>query len=145
MLLSEPEIALDEALVACKESAHRYGYLLSILQDARLLPLLEKLATQRSENATILESLIRELGYLPRVSDPDKEALEKLISRFKSLLAEDAQTTLLAEQLSLEEQLVDKLEKALEQPLSSACLARLHEIKHAVSEAKAELNALLDR
>lgn len=129
MLMSEGEIALDEVIVACKETIHSYQQAINTIDDAQLSDVFNHVLQQRQIYTHELESRLRELGYLPREPDPDRETLSNLFNRAKVLLADDDRLKLLEEREQAEAQLADLVKNALQQALPESALETLHKLQ----------------
>jgi uncharacterized protein (TIGR02284 family) len=139
MLMSDGEIALDEVIVACKEAAHGYQQALDSIEDVRLSGLLQDFLQRRQTYGMELETHLRELGYLPREPDADKETVNELFNRAKVLLADDDRITLLEEREQAEAHLADLVNNALGQALPEPALATLRRLQADIETVRERL------
>ncbi len=75
-LLSDIEVALNELLVACRESVDHYRDAAELVGQADIAERFLDIAKRRTLFLNRLVSAIRELGDLPSTPDPDKETGE---------------------------------------------------------------------
>lgn len=141
MLMSDREVALDEVIVACKDAAHQYHHGAGSVHDAELSALFRDLAKQRQTKAQALGMHLRELGYLPREPDADKETVQELFSKAKAVLAEDERIALVDEYEQTEAHIAELTATALKQPLPEQVLAALRELQEETVEIRERLAA----
>jgi uncharacterized protein (TIGR02284 family) len=139
MLMSEGEIALDEVIIACKETVHSYQQAIDTVDDAQLSDVLKRVLQQRQIYTQELENHLRELGYLPREPDADRETLSNLFNRAKVLLADNDRLELLEEREQAEVQLADRVTNALQQALPESTLKTLHQLQGDVETVRERL------
>lgn len=139
MLMSDREVALDEVIVACKDAAHRYRSIAGSVHGAELAALFQDLAEQRQTVAEKLGAYLRELGYLPREPDADKETVQELFSKAKAVLAEDERIVLVEDCEHIEAQIAELTATALSQPLPEQVLATLGRLQETVAGARERL------
>jgi uncharacterized protein (TIGR02284 family) len=140
MLMSDGEIALDEVIVACKETAHCYQQAIDSIENAQLSGLLQGFLQQRQTYIRELETHLRELGHLPREPDADKETVHDLFNRAKVLLAaDDDRLKLLEEREQAEAQLADQVKNALQQTLPESVLTTLRRLQTDVDTVRERL------
>lgn len=139
MLMSDGEIALDEVIVACKETAHGYQQAVDSIEDDQLSSLLQAILEQRQTYVMELENHLRELGYLPREPDADRETVHELFNRAKVLLADDDRLKLLEERDQQEAHLADLVNNALRESLPEPSLNTLRRLQTDIETVRKRL------
>lgn len=106
MLIDDPEVALNEVIVACQQSADHYEQACALISDNTTIQrLFSNLSTQRRQAANQLSDIIRNLGGLPREVDIEQEQLQMMWSHLKLAVSKPDKGTLLNEMISHETQL----------------------------------------
>ena len=130
MLRDDKQTALNDVIYAVKDSAHHYQEAAGIVSDVGLAELFRTIAGQRETLATELDAHIRRLHDLPREPDPDREAVDAVLTRLKAALTGDERLSVLDEREQADDELRICIEAALAQDLpeaTQAVLTRLHE------------------
>jgi uncharacterized protein (TIGR02284 family) len=141
MLLDDRQVALNDVIIVCKDSAERYQDIADSIEDAKLSAWFQALARQRQDAAEVLEDHVRQLGYLPREPDTDRETLDSLVTHFKALFAEDERLTVLDTCEQAEREVAARVATALQQDLPESTLADLRRLHAATVDAQDRLAA----
>ena len=141
MFLDDCQVALNEVIVICKDTADRYQVIADSIEDAELSAWFQDLSRQRLGAAKLIEDHVRQLGYLPREPDTDRETLKSLVIHLKALLAEDERLTLLETCEQAERDVAARFSTALQQDLPEDTLADLRHLHAAVIDAQNRLSA----
>ncbi|WP_232420181.1 DUF2383 domain-containing protein [Nitrosococcus watsonii] len=96
---------LDEIVLTCTHLERDYLSLLKLTEEPMLTHLFTELANQHGDWAEQLESHIREMGELPSELDPERQAVEELITYAKAALSSHERHTILKNQKEKEEKL----------------------------------------
>ena len=139
MLRDDRQIAFSETLVLCEDSAEHYRAAAEAVDDTTLAELFRALAAERDRLAEQLTEQVRLLGDLPRLPDPDRESLDDLITRLKSLFVADHRQVIIDERDALERQLADQLAEARALALDDSQRAVLSAIDCSVRQAHTRL------
>jgi hypothetical protein len=75
MLRSEPDAALDDLILALLEAAHGCDTAARLLHATEAAGLLARLAGEHRQAAERFAELLRQRGELPRLPDPEREAV----------------------------------------------------------------------
>lgn len=106
MLIDDPEVAINEVIIACQESADHYENACALVSDdSAIQQLFRNLSSQRREAASQLSDIIRDLGGLPREVDIEQEQLQMMWSHLKLTIAKPDNKALLNEMINHETQL----------------------------------------
>lgn len=111
-LLSDLEVALNELLVACRESADHFRDGAQLVTDQQMAAELNRLATERESFIQPIEHKIRALGDLPSVPDPDKEDGEMLLHHIGAAVSEDYTGKLAQQRIDAEKTLLQIIDRA---------------------------------
>jgi hypothetical protein len=142
MLLSTPaEAALAEIGSFCRESADLYRDAASLAQSVPLRDMFAALASRHDEAAARIEARIRAHGDLPRMPDPEREALGELATRVKRVFAADEADVLIDERVAGEQQLAEWVDRALALDHDAATRECLADVQRLVHDALARLAA----
>lgn len=133
-LLSDIEVALNELLVACRESVDHYQDATELVEHADIAKNFAKIASQRKTFLTRLEAAIRELGDLPSVPDPDKEASAMMLHHLGAALSPDYTNELLAQRIEAEEQIMNLIDQARATAVNESCAALLTDLANHVEQ-----------
>lgn len=114
-LLREPwEAAVNALRAACRSAAEAHLSAAERMEDREAAGLLRAVARERSALVAGLDRDLERAGELPEEPDPDEASLRLLLQRLRAALASDADAALLAERRSAEEDLLARLDAALE-------------------------------
>jgi uncharacterized protein (TIGR02284 family) len=141
MLFDDRQVALNDVIIICKDSADRYQDIADSIEDAKLSAWFQTLSRQRRDAAEGLQDHVRQLGYLPREPDTDRETLDTLVTHFKALFAEDERLTLLNACEQAEREVAARVATALQQDLPKDTLADLRRLHAATVDAQDQLAA----
>lgn len=145
MLLSTPaEAALAEIGSYCRECADRYRDAAGLAQSVPLRDLFATLAARHDTAAAEVESYIRAHGELPRMPDPEREALGELATRVKRVFAADEGDVLIGERVDGARQLDALVVAALRFDHDAATRACLAGVQRLAQESIARLEAARD-
>jgi hypothetical protein len=137
MLRSKAAVALDEVTEACRAAADHFQSLADAERTGEMAELFRALASEHHHLAARMEGEIRRQGNLPSRPDPDREAVEHLVTRVRAALSGDGHRVLLEESQRVESALAARIEAAFgwEQPPRVRLI--LEQMRHTV-EATAE-------
>lgn len=141
ILRDDRQAALNQLAMACQNAADHYRDVAELLDDPGLERLFQELAGERQQAADALAGQLRRLGDLPQAPDGDWEAVDGLLTRVKTLLAEDRRRALLEEQERREAELAERVEAALDLELPAAARAALEALRRQVTATRSRLAA----
>jgi len=104
---SDQQVALNNLLVAVRESIDHYHDAAGLLDEKDIRTALEKISHERKAFAVQLEQAIRDSGDLPTVPDPDKEAGAMLIHHVAALLTPQYAVNILEQRIDAEKNLAN--------------------------------------
>lgn len=138
LLRTDKEVALNDLLVAARETADHYQAAAEYLNDPHVNPVLHDIIHERLEYIDRIEDAIRALGDLPSAPDPDRETGEMLIHHVTAALSPDSATEILEQRIKAEQHLLE---------LVKACYAVGLDDEHAAMLRKMEqqINAAITR
>lgn len=139
MLRDERQIAIDEVVVACRESIDHYNDAAEHVDDDVLGLLFTKIAADRRRLARQLESCQRAAGELPRAPDADRETFQQLYTNAKAALFDDGRDVFLQARLESEMELDSRLHEARAMNQPDDIRACLDAIQKDVDDARAKL------
>ena len=134
-LLSDTEVALNEILVACRESVDHYEDALKLVENSDITERFRKIATQRKLFFKRLSAAIRELGDLPSVPDPDKETGEMILHHLGAALTPDYTNEVLAQRIEREQHLLELIRNARDTDANENCRTLLDDLSTHVTDA----------
>lgn len=105
LIRTDEEVALNDLLVASRESVDHYRDAADFLEDKKFTDVLRAIASQREPFIARFEQAIRAMGELPSVPDPDKETGTMLIHHAGALLSKDYSLDVIEQRLTAEEHL----------------------------------------
>lgn len=143
LLRDERQMAVNAVETLCFETADSYANAATKTDDASLTELFGKLATQRAQLAAELAAHIRAMDDLPQQPDPDREALEHVVSGIKAFLSGNARAALVEERMRGEDGLIASARDALRQELPPETRSMLERILAHGESAKRELTDAL--
>lgn len=133
-LLSDTEVALNELLVACRESIDHYQDATELVESSDVAKDFLDIINVRKLFLTRLESAIRELGDLPSVPDPDKEAGEMVLHHLGAALSTDYTTEALTQRISAEEHILTLVNAARATEANQSCTTLLIDLSKHIRE-----------
>jgi hypothetical protein len=128
-LLSDAEVALNELLVACRESVDHYQD-----EQSEATDIFRDIANQRKLFFNRLANAIRELGDLPSAPDPDKETTEMIIHHLGAALSPDYLSEAISQRISAEEHIQELIAKARETEINETGSVLLNDLSLHVDE-----------
>lgn len=142
LLRTGKEVALNDLLVASRETADHYQDALEYLGDHHIIPALRDIMQERLEVIERIEQAIRALGDLPSMPDPDRETGEMLLHHVTAALSSDSATEILEQRLKAERHLLALLQACKDVGLSSDQPQLLQEMEQQVHQVITRLEQL---
>lgn len=133
-LLSDTEVALNELLVACRESIDHYQDATELIERPDLRQTFLNIIKNRKLFLARLESAIREFGDLPAVPDPDKEASEMALHHLSAAVSTDYTDEILAQRISGEEYILTLNHTANKTEANESCIGLLNDLSKHINE-----------
>lgn len=140
-LLSDTEVALNELLVACRESIDHYQDAAELVGQSDIAERFLDIAKRRKLFLNRLSSAIRDLGDLPSVPDPDKEAGEMILHRLGAALSSDYTNEALTQRIKTEEHILALVHATRKTEPNQSCTTLLIELSSHIEEAINTLTA----
>ena len=140
-LLSDTEVALNELLVACRESIDHYQDAAKLVGQSDIAERFLDIAKRRKLFLNRLSSAIRDLGDLPSVPDPDKEAGEMILHRLGAALSSDYTNEALTQRIKTEEHILALVHATRKTEPNQSCTTLLIELSSHIEEAINTLTA----
>lgn len=140
-LLSDTEVALNELLVACRESIDHYQDAAELVGQSDIAKRFLDIAKRRKLFLNRLSSAIRDLGDLPSVPDPDKEAGEMMLHHLGAALSSDYTNEALTQRIKTEEHILALVHAARKTEPNQSCTTLLIELSSHIEEAINMLNS----
>lgn len=134
-LLSDTEVALNELLVACRESVDHYQDAAKLVGEPDIAGSFLRILDSRKLFLTRLASAIRELGDLPTAPDPDKEAGEMILHHLGAALSDDYTNEALAQRIAAEENILELIKTARTTEPNQSCANLLNDLAKHVEES----------
>ena len=100
LLRTDKEVALNDLLVASRETVDHYQDAVEYLNDDHITPVLRMIMQERQGFIQRIEQAIRALGDLPSVPDPDRETGEMLLHHVTAALSSDTATQILEQRIN---------------------------------------------
>jgi len=141
-LLSDTEVALNELLVACRESVDHYQDAIKLVEQAELVNSFREVANQRKLFFNRLAAAIRELGDLPSAPDPDKEASEMIIHHLGAALSPDYSAEALNQRIAAEEHIKTLIDNTRTTEINETGRALLDDLSQHVEETIKTLSTI---
>ncbi len=110
LLRTDKEVALNDLLVASRETADHYQDALEYLDDHPITPALRDIMQARLSVIERIEQAIRALGDLPSMPDPDRETGKMLLHHVTAALSSDSATEILEQRIKAERHLLALLQ-----------------------------------
>lgn len=145
LVRTDKEVAMQDLLVASRESVDHYRDAAEFLIDSNASELLRAIASQREPFVARLEEAVRTLGDLPKVPDPDKETGAMLIHHAEAFLSEDHVQEVLEQRINSEVQLTQCIIQAREAGLEQSFGNLLDEISAHLIQTEKALKSLLSQ
>ncbi|MDR7089000.1 MULTISPECIES: DUF2383 domain-containing protein [Cellvibrio] len=134
-LLSDTEVALNELFVACRESIDHYHDAAELVGQSEIAKHFLDIANSRKLFLNRLASAIRELGDLPSVPDPDKEAGEMMLHHLSAALSSDYTNEALAQRIKTEEHILALVNAARKTEPNQSCTGLLNDLTSHIEDA----------
>lgn len=142
LLRTDKEVALNDLLVASRETADHYQDALEYLGDHPITPTLRDIMQARLSMIERIEQAVRALGDLPSMPDPDRETGEMLLHHVTAALASDSATEILEQRIKAERHLLALLQACNDVGLDSDQPQLLQEMAQQVHEVITRLEQL---
>lgn len=142
ILRSEKEVALNDLLVAVRESIDHYRDASAILEEGTLTRLLTNIGAQREAFIPPLENAVRALGDLPSVPDADKETGTMLLHHAAALLTENYAANIIDQRLDAEQQMAELINAGRAVGLDEYCGSLLDLLDENMAQTIKQLQAL---
>lgn len=141
-LRSDQEVALNDLLVALRESVDHYNDAIELVDPSPLTPLLRDAAIQRSQFIPRLEEAIRQLGDLPSVPDPDKESGEMLIHHVGAALSNDYEPDVIEQRIASDQHLAQLVNNASANASEASFIQLMDDIAAHITQTLVHLKAM---
>lgn len=136
---TDEQVALNNLLVAIRESIDHYHDAAGILEEKTIRTLMGAISQERKSLATRLEQAIRDSGDLPTVPDADKKTGEMLVHHVAAFLKDGYTDSLLQQRLVAEQNLLDLIADGAATGLGSSHTELLNDLAAQVEHARAQL------
>lgn len=143
IIRTDKEVALNDLLVAGRETVDHYRDAAEFLEDTEITQVLRSIASQREPFLTRLTEAVRALGDLPSMPDPDKETGAMLLHHAGAFLSDDYSVEVLEQRLEAEEHLTELVQAGHAVGLDKSFGTLLNEMSDHVAEAREQLQLLL--
>lgn len=141
LLRDDRQMAIARVETLCIEAADRYASAAEKADTPALAALFNELTQQHRAFVAALAHQIRAIGDLPQPPDPDKEAIEDVLTDVKSWLRGDVRGTLIEDRMRAEGALADAAREALAHEVPADMRRLLQEIFAHAEAAKDRLAA----
>lgn len=135
ILRAEWEVALNEALVGCREVADHHEDAAQRLGEGGASALLLELAASRRSLADALERELRREGALPEAPDADAESVRRVLKWARAALSEDTAEVVLEDRRRAEAALGERLAAAVRPDLAAGSRAVVERAQREVARA----------
>ena len=142
MLIDPIEVALNDLHQALREQADHLDDAATLLETDAASGLFRSLAEERRQMALDLEPHILKIA-LPKSSNPEKELVQKIITRAKAAFSSDERSSIIRERLRADEQLNRRVTTALRESVTPELRHLLAGMAERLSQRQGELNELL--
>ena len=142
LLRTDKEVALNDLLVASRETVDHYQDAVEYLNDDHITPVLRMIMQERQGFIQRIEQAIRALGDLPSVPDPDRETGEMLLHHVTAALSSDTATQILEQRIKAERHVLDLVQACHAAGLDDAHGKLLVEMEQQIHSAIERLDAL---
>ncbi|MGH8495552.1 MAG: DUF2383 domain-containing protein [Gammaproteobacteria bacterium] len=139
MLMNDKQVAVNDVIVRLREASDHYAHAAHALSEPQLSEPFEARARACSDAAAGLEPHIRRLGELPRRPDPEREALEQILTRIGASIGSHERSRFLQALGEREAAVEQAAGDALLQPLPEDTLAEMRRIRTTAREQKSHL------
>ncbi|WP_020562745.1 DUF2383 domain-containing protein [Methylosarcina fibrata] len=138
MLRTEKQVALDTVINSSRKSIEHYHWVADAGHDERLKSCLHKRALHRETLVDKLAPRMYRLGDMPSSPDPEKVAVEEMVTQIKASFAEDGEEVLLTSLDEIDSQLLNEIGDALSLEFEAETMAMLRELQQSIIEARKE-------
>lgn len=138
LLRNEKQVALDTVINSSRKSIEHYRWVADSGNEEPFKSLLHKLALHREKIVEKLAPQMYKLGDMPSSPDPEKVAVEEIVTQIKATFSEDEKNVLLTSLDELDAQLLQEIGRALSLDFTAETVALLRELQQAVVEAQKE-------
>lgn len=142
LLRTDKEVALNDLLVASRETVDHYQDAVEYLNDDHITPVLRMIMQERQGFIQRIEQAIRALGDLPSVPDPDRETGEMLLHHVTAALSSDTATQILEQRIKAERHVLELVQACHAAGLDDAHAQLLVEMEQQIHSAIERLDAL---
>ena len=142
LLRTDKEVALNDLLVASRETIDHYQDAVEYLNDDHITPVLRMIMQERQGFIQRIEQAIRALGDLPSVPDPDRETGEMLLHHVTAALSSDTATQILEQRIKAERHVLELVQACHAAGLDDAHGQLLVEMEQQIHSAIERLDAL---
>lgn len=143
IIRTDEEVALNDLLVASRETVDHYRDAAEFLKDTNITSVLRTIATQREPFIERLTDAVRALGDLPSMPDPDKETGAMLLHHAGAFLSDDYSTEVLEQRIEAEQHLAELVQAGRAIGLDKSCGPLLDEISEHIAQTSEQLQLLL--
>ncbi len=113
----EIEVALHQLVTVYEETTLRFTYVASLIEDSVLAGKFIEISSKKKKQTETIIDHIRSMGFLIKDLDEEKELLEELFIRLKSIITDDKRRLLIQELLNEDKITKDALNTALSHEL----------------------------
>lgn len=138
LLRNEKQVALDTVINSSRKSIEHYRWVADSGNEEPFKSLLYKLALHRENIVEKLAPKMYKLGDMPSSPDPEKVAVEEMVTQIKAAFSEDEQKVLSASLDEIDSQLLQEIGDALSLDFEAETVTLLRELQQAVVEARKE-------
>ena len=129
MLEDEKTVAINEIILFCRHAETRYKEASSLFEASRPGEMAGLFSEARKQMADRLEHAVKAMGGLPFDANAEKPSLEKFWAKIKIMAGNDKKRLFLDEGISLETEILDQCNYALEKYPDSDVTRILSELK----------------
>lgn len=140
-ILSDIEVVLNELLVACRESVDHYEDAIERIDGSAEAARLRSIVAHRKLFLGKLTTAIRELGDLPSVPDPDKEAGEMIIEHLGASLSENDTGYIISHRIKAEKHIQTLIDNARDTEMEESHRALLQQLSAHIDETIQQLSS----
>lgn len=136
MLRTEKQVALDTVINSSRGSIDHYRWVADAGDDEQIKTLLDRLALERERIVDKLAPQMYKLGDMPSAPDPEKLAVEEMLTQLKATFSGDEKDVLLDSLDELDSQLLQEISEAVRLDFDAETLTILRELEKSVAEAR---------
>ncbi|SRR5690606_18017288 len=139
MLRTESQVALQDLLEALRTAADQYADNAEVLAESELAELCRTLALRRGQQAQAVADELRRGGDLPGEPDADRETLQRLGQRLRTLVAGNERAVVARDRLDAETALAELAAQAAGLVTAPSAQALLADIRRDCEQTRAAL------